>query len=155
MPDERDGLPRRDGETDLVQHRAARFVRKGDIIEDDLSRDALPYATALAGACPWLAPMANLLPAELRTNRSRAILIPSIVLGVLLLLLAGALMAYSKVEERQYMQKLEGEIAQVQPQAQRSVASRRRRCPAGGTPVLQPRIYRPRGRWIRPRKGRW
>ncbi|HWB99264.1 MAG TPA: hypothetical protein VG672_21290, partial [Bryobacteraceae bacterium] len=35
-------------------------------VENDLSRDALPYAAALAGACPWLAASANLLPAEHR-----------------------------------------------------------------------------------------
>ena len=33
-------------------------------VENDLSRNALPYATALAGACPRLAPAANVLPPE-------------------------------------------------------------------------------------------
>src|SRR4029079_8211324 len=58
-------------------------------VENDLSRNALPYATALAGACPRLAPSANVLPPEHRRSSSRAMLIPSIVLAVLLLGLAG------------------------------------------------------------------
>jgi len=95
-------------------------------VENDLSRDALPYAAALAGACPRLAPAANLLPAELRTNRSRILFVPTIVLGALVLLLAGALMAYSKIEEKRYLQRLEGEIAQIQPQALRAQALERR-----------------------------
>jgi hypothetical protein len=89
-------------------------------VENDLSRDALPYATALAGACPRLAPAANLLPPDRRAARSRAMFVPSIVLGSLLLLLAGALMAYSKVEQRQYLRKLETEIARLEPKALRS-----------------------------------
>ena len=46
--------------------------------------------------------------------------VPSIVLGALLLLLAGALMAYSKVEQRQYLRKLEAEIAGLEPKALRA-----------------------------------
>ena len=91
-------------------------------VEGDRAGDALPYAAALTGACPWLAPAANLLPPELRTTRSRLAWAPSIVLGVLLLLLAGALMAYSKIEQRQYLQKLETEIARMQPRALRAQA---------------------------------
>jgi len=89
-------------------------------IENDLSRDALPYATALAAACPRLAPAANLLPVEMRSSRSRALLAPSVVLGVLVLLLAGALMAYSKIEDRRYLDKLEAQITREQGRAMRA-----------------------------------
>ncbi len=50
-------------------------------VENDLSRNALPYATALAGACPRFAPSANVLPPEHRRLSSRAMLIPSLVLA--------------------------------------------------------------------------
>ena len=54
------------------------------------SRNALPYATALAGACPRLAPAANVLPPEHRRFSSRAVYVPTVVLAALLLLVAGA-----------------------------------------------------------------
>ena len=50
-------------------------------VENDLSRNALPYATALAGACPWLAPSANVLPPGQRQSSSRAVFIPTVVLA--------------------------------------------------------------------------
>ena len=89
-------------------------------VENDLSRDALPYAAALAGACPRLAPAANLLPSERRASRSRAMFIPTIVLAVLLLVVAGAMMAYSGVAERQYLRKLQAEVARLEPAARRA-----------------------------------
>ena len=58
-------------------------------ITNDLARRPLPYATALAGACPWLASTANLLPPEYRQSNSRSMYLPTIVLGSALLLLAG------------------------------------------------------------------
>jgi len=54
-------------------------------VENDLSRNALPYATALAGACPRLAPAANVLPREYRRSRSRAMFVPTAVLAGLAL----------------------------------------------------------------------
>jgi Tfp pilus assembly protein PilN len=95
-------------------------------VENDLSRDALPYAAALAGACPRLAPVANLLPADLRAARSRAMFIPSLVLAALLLLLVTTLMAYSKIEDERYLEKLQAEIAQLEPQAARAQSLDRR-----------------------------
>jgi general secretion pathway protein L len=89
-------------------------------VENDLSRDALPYAAALAGACPRLAPVANLLPAERRASRSRAIFVPTVILAVLLLAACGALVAYNKVEERQYLAKLQAEVAHLEPRAARA-----------------------------------
>jgi hypothetical protein len=91
-------------------------------VENDLSRNALPYATALAGACPRLAPSANVLPARYRRSSSRALFIPTLVLGVLLVLMAGAVLAYSSYAERQYLAKIRQETGQYEPQAQRAAA---------------------------------
>jgi Tfp pilus assembly protein PilN len=90
--------------------------------ENDLSRNALPYATALAGACPRLAPSANVLPLEHRRFNSRAVFIPSIVLAALVLLVAGGMMLYSKYAERQYLAQLQGEINRLAPMKQRADA---------------------------------
>ncbi|MDE3166443.1 MAG: PilN domain-containing protein [Acidobacteriota bacterium] len=84
-------------------------------IENDLSRNARPYAAALAGACPWLAPAANVLPPAYRRSNSRAVFIPTAILGVLALLLAGAGLAYSSWSERQYLDSLNREIARLDP----------------------------------------
>ena len=59
-------------------------------VENDLTRNPLPYATALAGACPRLAPSANVLPPEYRKSSSRMVFVPTIVLASLLALLAVA-----------------------------------------------------------------
>ena len=91
-------------------------------ISNDLARRSLPYATALAGACPWLTPLANLLPLEQRRSNSRAMYIPTIVLAVLLLLVCVALGVHSWWEERRYVAELEAEIAKIEPRAQRAVA---------------------------------
>ena len=94
-------------------------------VENDLSRNALPYATALAGACPRLAPAANVLPPEHRRSSSRAMFIPTMVLGVLVVAVAAGIAIYSKYSERQYLRKLNAEIAQLEPKAQRSAAMER------------------------------
>jgi Tfp pilus assembly protein PilN len=91
-------------------------------VENDLSRNALPYATALAGACPRLAPAANVLPPEHRRSNSRALFIPTIVLATLLLAALAALAVYSRIADRRYRAKLEAEIAQLEPQARRAAA---------------------------------
>jgi len=91
-------------------------------IENDLSRNALPYATALAGACPRLAPSANVLPPEHRRFSSRALFVPSLILAGLLLLVAGAGVVYSAWADRQYLRKLNAEIAQWEPKARRAAA---------------------------------
>lgn len=91
-------------------------------VENDLSRNALPYATALAGACPRLAPAANVLPAAYRRFRSRAMFIPTAVLAVLVLLAAGALAAYSSFANRRYLREIQGQIAQLEPQGRRAMA---------------------------------
>jgi Tfp pilus assembly protein PilN len=91
-------------------------------VSNDLARRSLPYATALAGACPWLTPLANLLPLEQRRSNSRAMYIPTIALAVLLLLVCVALGVHSWWEDRQYVKELEAETAKVEPRAQRAVA---------------------------------
>ena len=91
-------------------------------VENDLSRNALPYATALAGACPRLAPAANVLPPEHRRLSSRAVFIPTLVLAALALLVAAAVLLYTKLAERQYIRGIDAEIAQLEPLARRSAA---------------------------------
>jgi len=91
-------------------------------VENDLSRNALPYATALAGACPRLAPAANLLPAHLRATGSAAAYAPTAVLALLLLLLAGALAGFRAFDQRRYLARLRAEIARLEPEALRAAA---------------------------------
>ena len=88
-------------------------------VENDLSRNALPYATALAGVSPRLAPAANILPLEHRRSSSRALFVPTVLLAVLLLMAAGAVAIYSSMADRRYLQKIQAEIAQLEPQARR------------------------------------
>jgi hypothetical protein len=89
-------------------------------VENDLSRNALPYATALSGACPWLSPLANVLPAEHRRSSSRALFLPTIVLAILALLTAGALAAYGNYADHRYLREIQAEIARLEPQARRA-----------------------------------
>lgn len=91
-------------------------------VENDLSRNALPYATALAGACPRLAPAANVLPPGDRRLSSRAIFIPTVALACVLLLVAGAMWGYAKYAERRYLGKIAAEIAKLEPLARRAAA---------------------------------
>lgn len=86
----------------------------------DVSRTALSYATALAGACP-LHPLAvNLLPPEQRRTSSRMRFVPAIVLGSLVLLMLGAVVAYPKYADRQYLSLLQAEIHKFEPQARKA-----------------------------------
>ena len=91
-------------------------------VENDLSRNALPYATALAGACPRLAPAANVLPLEYRRSSSRAALVPTLVLAGLLLLAAISMPIYSTYAERRYLAELHSAIARTEPRAARAAA---------------------------------
>jgi Tfp pilus assembly protein PilN len=91
-------------------------------VENDLSRNALPYATALAGACPRLAPAANVLPREYRRWRARAMLVPTAVLAGLALVALAAMIAWPRFEDRRYLKTLEAEIARIQPAALRAAA---------------------------------
>jgi len=91
-------------------------------VENDLSRNALPYATALAGACPQLAPLANVLPREYRRSRSRAMIIPTAILAGLALVAVIAMIAWPKFDDRRYMRTLDAEIARIGPAAARAAA---------------------------------
>lgn len=94
-------------------------------VENDLARRPLPYATALAAACPRLVRMANLLPPDRRSASSRALFIPTAIAAGLLVVLAGASLAYSSLEDRRYLRKLQAEIARLEPQAKRATAIER------------------------------
>jgi Tfp pilus assembly protein PilN len=94
-------------------------------VENDLSRNALPYATALAGACPRLAPAANVLPREYRRSHTRAMVVPTAVLAGLALVALGAMILWPKFEDRRYLKTLEAQIASVQPSAARAAALER------------------------------
>ena len=91
-------------------------------VENDLSRNALPYATALAGACPWLAPAANVLPAEHRRASSHRAFLPTLILAGLLLIVGGSMLFYSTWSQHRYLDKLNAEIARMEPRAQRAAA---------------------------------
>ncbi len=83
---------------------------------------ALPFAAALASACPRLCLPLNLLPAERRQAGSRLRWAPSLAFGALVLLLAGALAAFPAYENRKYLKSLQAQIAAVAPQADRAAA---------------------------------
>ncbi len=89
-------------------------------VENDLSRNALPYATALAGACPRLAPSANVLPEEFRKSSSRMLFVPTIVLGSLLVLLAVGVALYSKYSDKRYLDSIHAEIDKLRPRQVRA-----------------------------------
>jgi hypothetical protein len=91
-------------------------------VDHDLSRNALPYAAALAGACPRLAPAANVLPPEHRRSNSRAVFVPTAILATLLLLIAGATLVYSSWSDKQYLKKINGEIARLDPDRRKAEA---------------------------------
>jgi Tfp pilus assembly protein PilN len=106
---------------DTAPLRLEAVLPKPDVnpVTNDLSRNALPYATALAGACPRFAPSANVLPPEHRRFSSRTAWIPTLVLAALVLLAVVGVAVYSSYADRRYLRKLEAEIAQFEPQAQR------------------------------------
>jgi type II secretory pathway component PulL len=89
-------------------------------VENDLSRNALPYATALSGACPRFAPAANLLPPEHRRFNSRAVFVPTMVLAALLLLVAGSMAVYASWSEQQYLKQIGSQIAALEPMHKRA-----------------------------------
>ena len=86
----------------------------------DLSRNALAYAAALAGACPRLALPLNLLPAENRSSNSRAMYVPAVVLAAAAVLCAVALASIAPVKDREYLRALEVETARLEPLARKA-----------------------------------
>ena len=83
---------------------------------------ALPYAAALASACPRLCLPLNLLPVEQRQTSSPMVWVPSTALAALVLMAAGATTALPGFETRRYMGEMNAEIAKVQPAVARATA---------------------------------
>jgi type IV pilus assembly PilN-like protein len=84
------------------------------------AQPALPFAAALASACPRLSLPLNLLPLAQRESSSPLRLVPSAALGAVALLLAGALAAFPSFERRRFLSDLNAQIAQITPRAARS-----------------------------------
>jgi hypothetical protein len=82
---------------------------------------ALPYAAALASACPLMALPLNLLPVELRPAGSRWLWVPSAALGAAVLLLAVALGLFPRYDSKRYLASLNAEISKVAPVAGRAI----------------------------------
>lgn len=86
----------------------------------DATRSSLSYATALAGACLFRPLALNLLPPEQRQGSSRLRYVPTIALATFSLLLAGAVIAYPKIADRQYRALLQTEIRKLDPIAKKA-----------------------------------
>ncbi len=83
----------------------------------DVHEAALPYAAALAGACPLLGRPLNLLPAELRVSASRLRYAPTMALSAALALCLVSLVAVKPVEDRKYLAALTAEITALEAEA--------------------------------------
>ncbi|HUP02387.1 MAG TPA: hypothetical protein VMU19_00265 [Bryobacteraceae bacterium] len=95
---------------------------EGGPAQDDFSRSAMPYATALAGAFPRLAPAANLLPPEDRRYGSRVMWVPTAILAGLLIAIVGGGAAWAHLNQERYLEQLHAEIAALAPRQQRAAA---------------------------------
>ena len=93
------------------------FERALPVPRNVINVDVLAYATALAPLGRWNSTYANLLPAAKRTVHSRARFIPSIVLGLALLVVGIAWLVYAGIRDERYLQELQSEISKVQPRA--------------------------------------
>jgi Fimbrial assembly protein (PilN) len=80
----------------------------------------LPVAGALASACPRHVLSLNLLPETQRQATSPFVWVPSAVLGLIILMLGGTLLALPGIEEHRYGTSLAAEVAGVEPGANRS-----------------------------------
>jgi Tfp pilus assembly protein PilN len=110
----------------LTGKEATTYDRALPIPRNVIQIDSLSYATALAPLAKWNAPYANLLPAEQRTVKSRARFIPSVVLGLALLIVGIAWLVYYQIRDQRYLEELQTEISKVQPNAARAAALDRR-----------------------------
>jgi len=90
--------------------------------DTDLSRTALPYATALAGVVFQPALSLNLLPKDQRQATSRLRYIPTAVLAGIVLLLTTAAFAYPRYADRRYLALLQSEIQKLEPRAKQAIA---------------------------------
>jgi len=118
---------------DRLLPRPAVFPADHDPSGAEFGQHALPYATALTSACPWLSLNSNLLPLEERRSSSRLRYVPTAVLASILALLIGALGAQSRYEDGRYVETLQQEIRSLEPQARaveaadRAITARRAR----------------------------
>ncbi len=80
---------------------------------------ALPYATAISGACPWLSLPVNLLPEDLRQASSRLRYVPAMVLGGLLAILLLGMYVQQRVMDSRYLNLLQGEVHKYEAVARR------------------------------------
>jgi len=92
---------------------------------ETVARIALPYATALAGACPRLSLRLNLLPDKERAAPSRWMYAPTIALATILLLVAMAVLLRGGFQDSRYLTKLNDEIRRLEPKAKRGVTLER------------------------------
>ncbi len=88
----------------------------------DIQSAALPYAAAIAGACPLLSRPLNLLPANLRASTSRIRYVPTVALAAAVVLAVVAFVAVKPIEDRKYMAALTREIARLEPEARKAAA---------------------------------
>ena len=86
---------------------------------------ALPYAAAVASACPRLALPLNLLPEGQRHFVSPLRWAISAALGALLVMLAATAVLFPRYENGRYLETLHTEIAGLQPRALRAAAADR------------------------------
>jgi Tfp pilus assembly protein PilN len=84
-----------------------------------LAAHTLPYATALAAACPWQGISSNLLPVSMRRSSSRMRFVPTLILLAVLLSLTGALVAQARYEKDHYGRTVLKEIQRLEPSARR------------------------------------
>ena len=92
------------------------------------AEDARPLlvASAVASACPLLVRAANFLPPERRAGQSRLWLVPTLILGALLVLAVIAAFAVGPYRDKRYRDTLRQEIAAVEPTARRAASLDRR-----------------------------
>jgi Tfp pilus assembly protein PilN len=98
----------------------ALFPQHYDPKSGHLEDNALTYATALAGACPWLSTEANLLPRDLRRSSSRVRLIPTLTLATALLLLLVGHAIHSSYSDSRYRALLQHELNRFEGRVRRA-----------------------------------
>jgi hypothetical protein len=77
----------------------------------------LAYLAALAAACPRRALPANLLPAAQRISSSRLIYVPTLALGLVMIIGLVVLALHGRYEDQKLLKSIEAEIARLEPRA--------------------------------------
>lgn len=88
--------------------------------EYDRSRGSLAYAAALSTACLRRPIQVNLLPVEQRQQTSRLRYVPSLVLSAVAMLLLVAVLAYPRYADRRFLDLVNAQIQQLEPQARKA-----------------------------------